>query len=444
VVATIVKQTGWLGVADVKDIDREPLEDPFRLKLPRDRESVIHSSSNGGCREPSRNGSLAHTTDGAFNRIAQLAVQLFGVPIAIVSVAGEERAERGLGASVSYAQGVHIGESAQLNPQSLVDPVVAAKCGLRFYAAASLEDSDGNQVGTLCILDRRARKMSSEQEGVLTLLARTAMDHVEFHVRASKTISTERLFHIGALQLAQDKSDLYQREHRVAAALQTSMLPKAFPEIDKVRFDAVYVPAGSDSIVGGDWYDAYRLDEDHLLLSIGDVAGHGVMSAALVGLLRHSLRAFAMTERSPKALLKGLDALLRSEHDQILVTSLILMVDLRERTLRYANAGHPPALLREPDGRVVELGETGLPLGLRSQIEPGDITLSIPEKSLLVLYTDGLIESTRNALEGHERLKVALADEAFGTCDKPAYALCERLLPGVLADDVAIMSVVFS
>lgn len=382
------------------------------------------------------------------------------MPIAIVSIVDEDRVwfksrfglddvqeisrDPGLCASAIWASGVYVVESAHTDPRTLANPLVAGTFGLRFYVAAPLQTHDGYRLGTLCLLDRRARRFSSEEQIVLESLAAIVMDQMELRLRAIRTVSTERALRREATQLAKANEGLYQREFRVASALQRTMLPRTFPSINDVQFDAVYVPAGSESVVGGDWYDAFLIDERHLLLTIGDVAGHGITAAALMGLLRQSLRAFALTERSPAALLRLLDAVVRREHDEIMVTAFVAIADLRTKTLHYAAAGHPPPLLRVLNDGVRELGGTGLPLGLRSENEPRDAKLALLPNTLLLLYTDGLTESTRDLLQGEQRLKAALARPTFSWSGKPAHALCEELLPdGNGGDDVAIMSVLF-
>ena len=196
-------------------------------------------------------------------------------------------------------------------------------------------------------------------------------------------------------------------------------------------------------VVGGDWYDAYLVDADHLLLSIGDVTGHGLAAAAVMGALRQSLRAFARTEHSPSKLLELLDETLRSEYEDMLVTAFVAIVDLRTNRMHYANAGHPPPLLRNADGEISELTGTGLPLGLRSGHEPSDSTIVIESTSILLLHTDGLTEATRNLLEGEKSLKAAFAVPNFWQLSKPAHALCATLLPTSSHDDVAVMTVSF-
>ena len=398
--------------------------------------------------------------DGSFDRITALAAGLFDVPIAIVSIVDEDRVwfkscfgldgvrqiprDPGLCTSAICSPSVYVVESAHTDPRTLANPLVAGEFGLRFYAAAPLEMPDGFRLGTLCLIDRQTRQMSQTEQDVLKALAGVVVDEMELRLRAIRTVSNERRLRQEASQLAKAKEQLYQREHRVASSLQREMLPRAFPSLDDIAFDAVYVPAGAETVVGGDWYDAFVIDSNRLLISIGDVAGHGLKAAAVMGSLRQSLRALSLTERSPARLLRLLDEMLRSEYDDTMVTSFVAMIDLGSNMMHYANAGHPAPLLRLAGGELRELGGPGLPLGLRGAGEPPDCGVAVAPGSTLLLYTDGLTESTRNLVRGEQRLRSAFARERFALAPEPAHALCDELLSGTPADDVAIMTVSFA
>ena len=397
--------------------------------------------------------------DGAFDRITALASRLFDVPIALVTIVDEDRIwfksrvgldtvqeiprDPGLCASAIFSDDAYIIESARSDPRALANPLVAGEFGLQFYAAAPLRTHDGFRLGTLCLLDRKERQMTVQETQTLETLAAVVMDELELRLQAAGTVAAERALRRESARLALENAQLYQREHRVALTLQSAMLPRAFPKVDGLHFDAVYLPASAESEIGGDWYDAFLLDPNHLLLSIGDVTGHGLDAAALMGKLRQSLRAIALSEPSPWEILRLLDGILRSEDENSFVTAFVGVFDIQTKQLRFANAGHPPPLLRLADGEVQEVWKTGAPLGLRSNDDALDTTLDIPCASVLLLYTDGLTESTHDVVAGEARLKAALAEGKLIAGPRPALALREALLQGGSPDDVAMMTVSF-
>lgn len=398
--------------------------------------------------------------DGTFDRITALAAQIFGVPIALVTIVDEDRIwfksrfgldgvseiprDPGLCASAICTDQVYVVESARTDPRTLANPLVAGEFGLQFYAAAQLRTSDGFRLGNLVLIDREPRSLTPGESAMLETLASIVVDELELRLHAIGTVALERSLREESARLAKEQERLYQREHRVARTLQSAMLPQAFPRLDTVRFDAVYMPASAESEIGGDWYDAFLIDEKHLLLSIGDVAGHGLHAAALMGKLRQSLRAVALSESSPRQLLRLLDDILRSEDEDAIVTAFVAVVDLETMSARYANAGHPAPLLRRKSGELVELSGTGAPLGLRSTDDPPDRRTEIEAGSMLLLYTDGLTEAKRDVLAGEERLRQAFGQSEIAQTLTPAFDLRGMLLDDENSDDVAIMTVTFS
>ncbi|MBD5656717.1 MAG: serine/threonine-protein phosphatase, partial [Candidatus Eremiobacteraeota bacterium] len=127
--------------------------------------------------------------------------------------------------------------------------------------------------------------------------------------------------------------------------------------------------------------------------------------------------------------------------DRRFVTAFVGVIDPATSTIAYQNAGHPPPLLRMPDGTVRELLGRGAPLGLREDAKPGAYAHALPAGSLLVLYTDGLIESTRDILEGERRLHAALRDSIVGEVENPAKLLHDLILVDGSRDDVAILTI---
>jgi PAS domain S-box-containing protein len=235
----------------------------------------------------------------------------------------------------------------------------------------------------------------------------------------------------------------YEQEHRVATALQAGALPKSLPDAFGYVFSGHYAPGRTELQIGGDWYDALRLADGRIVISIGDVLGSGLDAAVTMGNLRQIIRGVAQVHPDPALMLDAADKTLRADLDRPdrIVTALVGVLDPITATLTYASAGHPPAILRTADGSIEELRTTGLPLGLRERDESVTRTVTIPPGALLVFYTDGLTESTRDIIEGERRLLTALLNPAILAAKNIARALHDDVLFDGSHDDVAILAV---
>lgn len=209
-----------------------------------------------------------------------------------------------------------------------------------------------------------------------------------------------------------------ERRHRYAAVtLQRSLLPHRLTQPDEVRVAGCYLPGADDPAarlrrqpgrdpagleVGGDWYDVIPLGGGRTGLVIGDVMGRGLHAAAVMGQLRAALRAYAGQNLSPGEVLLHLDRHAAELEGGVMATVLYAVYDPADSSLVYARAGHLPALLRLPGGRVVDLdGAGGPPVGTSAWAWQED-TVEVPADSYLVLFTDGLIE--RREIDIDERL----------------------------------------
>ena len=226
----------------------------------------------------------------------------------------------------------------------------------------------------------------------------------------------------------------------VALALQRSLLPRALPDVLGTELCGRYVPASESLEIGGDFYDATALGDGRLVITIGDVAGHGVLAAAVMGQVRQAVRAYAFEGHTSAGLMDRLD-LLVSDSGLAMTTCLCGILDPATGVLKFSNAGHPPPLLRRADGSV-ERVEEGLshPLGVtmaHRHVE-AEVTLGIGEA--LLLYTDGLVERRGEIIdEGIDRLAARLA---AGSVD--AEEACERIVAELeddLADDIALLAI---
>jgi hypothetical protein len=205
--------------------------------------------------------------------------------------------------------------------------------------------------------------------------------------------------------------------------------------------DALYTAASDELSVGGDWYDAFPLPDGRLAITIGDVAGKGLDAAVLMATVRQSIRVAALQGLEPSDILAAAEAALSLEYLDRLVTAFVALVDPRSWTVAYASAGHPPALVRRPDGTLLSLEAAGLPLGV--PVEAGRRTrhlMGIPPGSLIVLYTDGLVESTRDVIEGEARLRAALTHDAVLHSNSPAKLIHDLVIAERALDDVAILT----
>lgn len=235
----------------------------------------------------------------------------------------------------------------------------------------------------------------------------------------------------------------FERQHRVADSFQEASLPNSLPEVHGLRFDAVYLPGSNEAQVGGDWYDAVRLLDGRVVISIGDVCGSGLNAAVRMGNMRQIIRGIAQVHADPSLMLDAADRALRLENPDDIVTAFVAVLDPVSKTLAYASAGHPPPMLRYSDGRVEPISDGGLPLGIRQGRDAASgRMIDISDVSALVLYTDGLSESFRDPLDGEEKLIALLAEGSVLADAHPARALKEAFLDGGSAsDDVAILVV---
>jgi phosphoserine phosphatase RsbU/P len=226
------------------------------------------------------------------------------------------------------------------------------------------------------------------------------------------------------------------REHRDAAALQRSLLPGGVPDVDGFEIAARYLPARSE--IGGDWYDVVALPDGRIGVAIGDVAGHGVAAAALMGQLRIGLRAYALFGAEPAETLPRLDLLLRSLGEGM-ATALYAVLDPRTGVAKVASAGHLPPVVVGAGGeaRLMDIA-VAPPLGTFVCSRYAQATTTLEPGAMLVLYTDGLIERRREALDvGFERLRETMRSES---AEEACARIIDTLVPPLGAsDDVAVV-----
>jgi serine phosphatase RsbU (regulator of sigma subunit)/anti-sigma regulatory factor (Ser/Thr protein kinase) len=204
---------------------------------------------------------------------------------------------------------------------------------------------------------------------------------------------------------------LYERERLVAETLQRTFLPETLPAVPGLRLASRYLPASSTASIGGDWYDVFVLPSGAIALAIGDVAGHGLHAASVMGRIRNALRAYSVEVADPGEVLRRLDRLMRFFEVEDIVTLLFGVVEADLSAFRYAAAGHlPPLVVTRDRGRFAGDGRADPPLGTEhSQTFREEVVPLEPGDSLL-LYTDGLIERREESLtDGLERLRESAA-----------------------------------
>ncbi|WP_329183191.1 GAF domain-containing SpoIIE family protein phosphatase [Actinacidiphila glaucinigra] len=277
--------------------------------------------------------------------------------------------------------------------------------------------TSGRPVGLLVLSYDRSRPFPQAERNVLIALA-------------------------GLIAQALDRAHLYDTKHQLARTLQTGLLPKELPRIPGLEVAARYLPAGHGSEIGGDFYDLIHCGPRCAAVTIGDVQGHNLQAAALMGQVRIAVHAHATAHSAPGDVLARTNRLLSDLDPGLFTSCLFAHIDLERHIARLATAGHPPPLIRRPDGSAGILGLTpGLLLGIAPDGDYPTTEIPLPPGTLLALYTDGLVESpgvdAESAAGDLVRHLVATADLGV---DAVADSLLEHALrtaPGT--DDTALL-----
>ncbi|MDQ0992818.1 SpoIIE family protein phosphatase [Streptomyces sp. V3I7] len=248
-----------------------------------------------------------------------------------------------------------------------------------------------------------------------------------------------------------DKAVLYGREAYIADELQRTMLPETLPRPTGVRLASRYLPAAETARVGGDWYDAIPLPGSRVALVVGDVMGHSMTSAAIMGQLRTTAQTLAGLDLPPQEVLHHLDEQAQRLGTDRMATCLYAVYDPVSHRITIANAGHPPPVLLHQSGEAEVLRvPAGAPIGVGG-VDFEAVELDAPAGATLLLYTDGLVESRlRDVWTGIEQLRERLAATARLTGPDhppPLEALCDEVLdmlgPGDRDDDIALLAARF-
>jgi serine phosphatase RsbU (regulator of sigma subunit)/anti-sigma regulatory factor (Ser/Thr protein kinase) len=247
----------------------------------------------------------------------------------------------------------------------------------------------------------------------------------------------------GQAAQALDRATSFETEQTIAETLQRSVLPMSLPRIPGIDLAARYLPGTAELDVGGDWYDAIPLQDGRLGVVVGDVVGKGVQAAATMAQLRNALRAFSLDRLKPSSVLTRLNRLAEEVVETAFATVAYVVLDADAGVARYTSAGHPPPLVAYPDGRVELLeGGRGLPLGATPDASYKHGVAELPPGSVLLLYTDGLVERrTRSIDEGLDRLVDAVRDGPRDPERLVEHVLEQLLGTAERGDDVAVLAV---
>ena len=291
--------------------------------------------------------------------------------------------------------------------------------------------------------DRVAASDERSWVGLPLLAAGAPLGALRFSFgRPRKIIEEERVFLealAGQCSLAVERAGLYEREHTTAETLQRSLLPDQLPSVPGLVLGAMYRPVAKNMEIGGDWYDAFRLADQRLAVAVGDVMGKGLTAAAGMGRVRNALRALALTDPRPAAVLGGLDRLFSATEEEEQVTTVAyLVIDPETGNGVLGNAGHLPALVLEAGcAPRFDQVEAGTPLGWASPRKQHAFNLR--PGSTAVFYSDGLVENRNRGLDaGLEELAAVAAradEQLLARPERLLEYLVERMLAGHEQDD---------
>jgi anti-sigma regulatory factor (Ser/Thr protein kinase)/putative methionine-R-sulfoxide reductase with GAF domain len=332
----------------------------------------------------------------------------------------EEEVERGVQIPIGQGFAGRIADErvaifiADVDHADILNPILREK-GIRSLLGLPLI-VEGDLIGVLHVGSLSPRQFGARDLAVLQVAA----------ARAAPGIERARLV------------SAFEHEHRVAMVLQRSLLPRRLAEFAGVSAAARYLPATDE--VGGDWYDIFELPRGCVGVAIGDVVGHGVRAAALMGQLRTALHAYALEGHPPARTLELVDRFVQAMPDSAMATAAYAVLDTDTGRLTVASAGHLPPLVVKRDGvSLVDVSPApplgAVPYGACTQVE-----VSLAPGEILMLYTDGLVERRGVPLsESIDLLRevVAAADSAEEIC---RLAFDELIPESGPRDDVAIIA----
>jgi serine phosphatase RsbU (regulator of sigma subunit)/FixJ family two-component response regulator len=373
-----------------------------------------------------RPNTAAETFDRLARTAAEGAAAIFGPPAGLLLVLPEGQLRR---FSVSAAGGL----SQQGGPITLADTLAARVLpDGADYAIAMIERDEWRQLIPDTTLDGDASvavgRAKPGRAPVVIILDRQNL------AGADEEQILQQL--VQSVALAVEALRAYADEHLVALTLQRSLLPSALIEVPGLQLCARYVPASDQAEIGGDFYEV--LEQDELIVAaIGDVQGHSLHAATVMGELRHALRAFAGEGHRPPAIASLVNKVLQRYHPNIIATMCLVQLDVATGRAEIVNCGHVPPLLIA-GGQAAYRGQGGMLLG--TPIDYSHIErVMLPPGGTILMITDGLVEDRGSALDDNlERLRQAALDPRPESLD----AFTDRILAlfGAREDDVALIA----
>ncbi|HEX8311051.1 MAG TPA: SpoIIE family protein phosphatase [Chthoniobacteraceae bacterium] len=394
---------------------------------------------------------VADQSEERFDRVTRLAVEIFQVPIAFVSLIDRDRqwfkSKVGLSVcetarDISFCAHAILGDDTLLVPDTLLDPrfadnpLVTGEPHLRFYMGQPLRAAGGEKIGTLCIADHQPRDFSPGQTGVLPRLAAL----VEQELRMGDLIDAQVKLLTTQTELLATQERLQEELHAAATYL-CSLLPT--PIREPLAVDWRYLPSEE---LGGDCLGYHFLSETRIAVYVLDVCGHGVGAALLAVVLLNVLRSRGLNGvdfGDPAAVLTGLNREFPMENHGRFFTIWYGVVDLQTRQLTYSNAGHPPAILIDANDVAHQLWSRGIATGCVAETTYANASRVLMAGDVLYLYSDGLYE-----LGGVTRRTLSLLDleDLFRRATKVERPLDDVLLElqqlngsGHFPDDVSVL-----
>jgi phosphoserine phosphatase RsbU/P len=236
---------------------------------------------------------------------------------------------------------------------------------------------------------------------------------------------------LGAIDQVRRLERREEAMRRLAERLQDSLLPP-IPPVPHTSIVKDYRAAAREAKVGGDFYDVFPMPDGRVLIAVGDVVGKGVEAAVRTSRITQTLRALALQDLPLEDLLERADEQVQWQDPEIMATLWCGTYEPATGELSFASLGHPPALLLRSSGEPIRLELEGLPLGLRdlSESAPEVRSRKLDPRDLLVLYTDGVVEASRDYLAGQEALLRAIESRR----DEPLDVVLSGALDELLAD----------
>jgi putative methionine-R-sulfoxide reductase with GAF domain len=329
----------------------------------------------------------------------------------------EEEVRQGVRLSVGHGFAGRIAATKQpvtldrVDSTTVTNPLLWER-GIRSMLGVPLMSGD-NVLGVLHVGTFAGRRFTESDSDLLTVVAS----------RLSTSIQARQL----------------EVERAAARVLQRSLLPSRLPQLPDLQFAARYVPAEVGG-VGGDWYDAFALPDGRIWVMVGDVVGHGMHAAVVMGRVRSTLRAYILEDYPPEEVLARTDRKLRLFEPGQTATVLCATLVPPFNEMRLCLAGHPPpALALQGSPATLLEAKPGMPLGIDPDIPRSSVTVPFPPGALFVAYTDGLVERRGKSLdEGFSLLcRTSTPDEPERVCFKVMDALVGRELP---QDDIVLLA----